>query len=61
VLGVSRLARLAFFRPNFRKLASFQVGWPKQFYLAFWPFYGLISSWLALKNIFGLMALFWPF
>jgi len=24
-------------------------------------FLGLISSWLALKNLFGLLALFWPF
>jgi len=27
----SRIATLAFFRPNFKKLASFQVGWPKKF------------------------------
>jgi len=25
-----------------------------------WPFYGLISSLLALKNSFGLLALSWP-
>jgi len=24
-------------------------------------FFGLISSWLALKSSFGLLALFWPF
>ena len=33
-----RVARLAFFRPNFKKLASFQVGWPTQLWLAFCPF-----------------------
>jgi len=27
----TRVARLAFFRPNFRNLASFQVDWPKKF------------------------------
>jgi len=28
-----------------------------------WHFglFGVISSWLALKNVFGLLALFWPF
>jgi len=55
------MARLAFSGPNFKNLASFQVGWPKRFELAFWPFFGLISSWMALKNSFGILALFWPF
>ena len=58
---LTRVVRLAFFRPNFRNLASFQVGWPKKKYLAFWPFFGLIWTWLALKNSFGFLALFWPF
>ena len=44
---LSRVARLAFFRPNFRNLATFQVGWPKKIYMAF---FGLITSWLVLKN-----------
>jgi len=30
-----RVARLAFFRPNFKNLASFLVGWPQKFV---WPF-----------------------
>jgi len=28
------VARLTLFRPNFRNLDSFQVGWPKYIYLA---------------------------
>jgi len=51
---VDRVTRLA----KFRNLASFQVNWPKIFQLAFWPFFGLISSWLALTNVFGLLAPF---
>jgi len=44
---------LAFFRPNFRNLAFFQIGWPKNF---IWLF-GIISSWLTLRNLFRLLAL----
>jgi len=45
--GQVRVARLAFLRPNFRNLASYQVGWPKK--IAFgllpdWPFLGQISE-----------------
>jgi len=58
---IIRVARLAFFRPNFRNLALLEAGWPKKFYLVFWPFFGLNSSRLALKNSFGLFALFWHF
>jgi len=36
----------------------FQVGCPKKIYLGF---FGLIPGWLALKILFGLLALFWPF
>jgi len=57
-VSVHRVARLVFCRPNVRNLASFQVGWPKNFS---WPF-GLF--WLHLKLaglVFGLLALFWPF
>lgn len=25
-------------RPNFRNVASIEVGWPKKFWLALWPF-----------------------
>jgi len=45
-----------FFRPNCRNLALFQVGWLEKFHLAFRPFSGLVSSWLALTNSFGLLA-----
>ena len=46
------------FWPNFGILASFQVDWPTEISLAF---FGFISSWSALKNLFGPLALFWPF
>jgi len=56
---------MAFFRPNLKNLASFQVGWPKEFLLTFWPFFGPISSLMAFKNsfdfwlFFGLFTLKW--
>jgi len=56
----TRVSRLVFFRPNFRNLASFQVGWPKKIiwpFGLFWPHMKLVD----LKNSFGLLALFWPF
>jgi len=35
-------------------MASFEVGWPKKFYLIF---FGLVSTWLALKNSNDLLML----
>jgi len=43
-----RVVRLAFFKPNFRNLASFEVVWPKKFYLAFWPH----LKFVGLQNFF---------
>jgi len=37
--------------PTFKNLASFQVGWPKKFLLAFWPDIKLV----------GLKKFIWPF
>jgi len=50
--------QVGLFRPNFRNPASFQIGWPKKIVKKFWPFIllRLISSWLALQNMFSLLA-----
>jgi len=50
--GTGQGCQTGLFRPNFRNLASFQIGWPKHF---IWPF-GIISSLLSLKNLSGLLA-----
>ena len=55
-----RFARLAF-------LGQISEIWPRLQLVGLknfsWHFglFGVISSWLALKNVFGLLALFWPF
>jgi len=53
---VKMVARLVFFRQDFRHLALFQVGWSEKFHLAFSSFSCLVSSWLALKISLGLLA-----
>jgi len=45
--------QVALFRQNFRNLASFPVGWPKNINLVL---FGLISDWLALKSSLGFLA-----
>jgi len=40
----NRVARLTFCKPNFRNMASFQVSWPENTYLAFWPFLTLFEG-----------------
>jgi len=42
---------LIFFRPNFRNLPLFEVGWPENFIGLFWP---------QLKLV-GLKKFVWPF
>ena len=37
-----RDVRLAFLDQILKNLALFQVGWPKKFHLAFWPFFDLV-------------------
>jgi len=56
-----RVARLAIFRPNFKNMDWFQVGRPKRICLPFGLFFSFTSSWLALKNLCGLLVHFWPF
>ena len=51
--SVARLAFLGQIWPCFKL-----VGLLKKFS---WPFLDIISSWLALKNMFGVLTLFWPF
>jgi len=50
-IRAARVDRLASFRPTFRNLASFELGWPKKSY-------ALISTCLALKNSCSLLAFF---
>jgi len=49
--------QVGLFKPNLKNLASFEVGWPKIFNLAFWSI--LASSqagYLAFKKLFGLFT-----
>jgi len=42
-------------------LAYFQKFWPRFKLVGLLAFFGFISSWLTLKNMLGLLALFWLF
>jgi hypothetical protein len=39
----TRVARLAFLKPNSRNLAFLKYGWLHKIYLAFWPFPGVFT------------------
>jgi len=53
-----RVVRLAFFKPNFRNLASFEVVWPKKFYLAFWPHLKFVRLQKFFRPFGSFLALF---
>jgi len=51
---VTKVARLTFFRPNFRNLALFEVGWPKMLF-------GLLVFFSLQLKLVRLEKFVWPF
>jgi len=56
--SLDRVTRLTFFRPNFRNLATFEIGLPeKNSFGLFWPHLKLVGLKKSVWHFFGLIML----